>query len=141
MLEIKKLGASEKDVSAVEAVVGFRLPIIYRQFLLEFGVSGTFVGTKYECSCLVEMQKEARELLVENGIDPLILDGYFVFSIHQGYQISCFRKADSDDPEVFCYTEGDESIIGMRVSFSNLIEQLKMEESKYYKVLPPNARS
>lgn len=134
MTKLRKLGVSEEAINQLEESLGFRLPLAYRRFLLEFGVSGTFVGTRYEFRFLEEMQREAADLLLENGMEESLLDDYFVFAIHQGYQISCFRKVCSDDPDVYIYTEGDEGVTSMGVIFSVLVEKLRSEESKYYDI-------
>ncbi|MGZ3581989.1 MAG: SMI1/KNR4 family protein [Ktedonobacterales bacterium] len=97
-----------EEVRSLEDLLGHRLPIAYKEFLLWMGHgAGPFLrGTDVFFQDLPGMLEAAKDLLNENGIEDPLPDDAFIFYMHQGYQFMFFRLSDGDDPPVYFYGEG-----------------------------------
>lgn len=86
--------------------MGQSLPAAYKEFLAHLGRSaGSFLrGSDFTCDQLWRINREARELVRERGVD--LPRAAVVFLMHQGYQFLYFHAAEGDDPEVHRYEEG-----------------------------------
>jgi len=108
--EIKGFTASE--VEQCEQAIGAKLPNQYREFLLAIGHAAglLFQGTDIlfrNVENLLELRKDAEELLAENEETFVLPADAFVFSMHQGYEFNFFVISEGNDPPVYQYVEGD----------------------------------
>jgi len=88
--------------------LNLNLPKSYVDFLLDMGHgAGSFLkGSDCFYDDLINIQKWARALLIENNFPLPLPDKAFVFLMHQGYQFSFMDLAEGYDPPVYSYCEG-----------------------------------
>jgi hypothetical protein len=105
----QKRGCTLEEIINLEKAINQKLPIAYKEFLVfcGYGLGDFEVGSDifYETD-LVELQKDARDLLVENNFPRELPDDAFVFWMHGGYMFSFFRTSEGDNPPVHYYNEG-----------------------------------
>jgi len=84
------------------------LPQSYIDFLYDMGhgAGGFLKGSDCFYDDLINIQKWARDLLIENNFPLSLPDKAFVFLMHQGYQFSFMDLAEGYDPPVYSYCEG-----------------------------------
>jgi hypothetical protein len=116
------LGCSEDEILAVERHFNCILPLAYREFLVVAGKSAgkLFCGTDIFYPRVLQLQSEAKELLIELGAPDLLPNNAKVFCMHQGYEINYFLPV-SDDPPVFQYFEGQSEVSQPWKSFSEFL--------------------
>lgn len=124
---------TEADVDEFEIAIGVKIPLAYREFLVWGGkgmgkiMQGSDDFYYYE-PVYSQMRKllqnydkshdyqtdepylgriMARELLLENNLDPSPIDNQviIIFS-HQGYQFAYIRADEGENPPVYYYVEG-----------------------------------
>ncbi|OKP93196.1 hypothetical protein A3842_00690 [Paenibacillus sp. P3E] len=105
-------GFTELEVGRCEQSIGFVLPFQYREFLLTIGHDAglLFQGTDIlfrNVENLLELRKEAEDLLEENEETFSLPSDAFVFSMHQGYEFNYFVISEGNDPPVYQYVEGN----------------------------------
>lgn len=124
---------TEGDIEEFEIALGVKIPLAYREFLMWGGKGmGTIMRGSddfyYYEPMYSQMRKimqnynkshdyqtdepylgriMARELLLENNLDPSPIDNQviIVFS-HQGYQFAYIRADEGENPPVYYYIEG-----------------------------------
>ncbi len=100
---------TEKEISELEKQIGLKLPEAYKEFLLWSGKGlGSFeIGSDifYDQVDLVELQQDARDLLVENNFPQQLPEDAFVFWMHGGYMFTFFRTSEGANPSVHFYRE------------------------------------
>ena len=104
----KPEGASASEIAALSEALGERLPQAYVQFLLWMGkdYSGIYRGTDIFIKHVLDNTEALPELLAENDIAPLT-GKQLCYQSHQGYFMAWFAlPAESDDPQVFVFGEG-----------------------------------
>ncbi|HIE4217112.1 SMI1/KNR4 family protein [Proteus mirabilis] len=119
------LGCTSEQINLLEIKYG-SLPLYYKLFLSVMGVElGDFKkGTDISYSEIDDINECTIELMKDNMIK---LPKYiFSFLLHQGYS-SLFFLDRKDNPDVYCYTEGD-VIKKTGLSFSDYI----LSEVKLY---------
>ncbi|WP_338555114.1 SMI1/KNR4 family protein [Paenibacillus sp. KS-LC4] len=119
-------GFSELEVDQCEQAIGTILPNQYREFLLAIGHDAglLFQGTDIlfrNIENLLELRKEAEDLLEENEEIFNLPSDAFVFSMHQGYEFNYFVISEGNDPPVYQYVEGDGSPVLVWDSFSTFL--------------------
>ncbi|MFC0400798.1 SMI1/KNR4 family protein [Paraburkholderia rhizosphaerae] len=112
-------GCDADEISGIEKKYG-ALPNLYKIFLSLVGSeAGDFkVGTDILAKDLGDINECTLELMEENGVSPP--ENLFAFLLHQGYSALFFVDRYADDPDVFCYTEG-EAIKKTEYKFSSYI--------------------
>lgn len=125
-------GASPEDVAALEKVVGRKLPLQYREFLLGIGFgAGRFMqGTDIFLPSIEVLKSDALELLRENNECTELAEEVFVFSMHQGYEFTYFNISAGDDPPIYQYVEGNGPPVLTWNSFSDFLRDLIHQYAK-----------
>ncbi|GGJ05974.1 SMI1/KNR4 family protein [Paenibacillus hunanensis] len=105
------VGCTQEEIIELEDRVGFKLPGVYKEFLLAAGHGSgrLFQGTIVHYINLIEIQEWAKELLEENNNPITLPNTSFVFSMHQGYEIRFFDVHMGENPPVFLWYEGMEN--------------------------------
>ncbi|WP_458122146.1 SMI1/KNR4 family protein [Paenibacillus sp. Z6-24] len=121
-------GFTASEVEQCEQVLGSKLPNQYREFLLAIGHDAglLFQGTDIlfrNVDDLLELRKEAEDLLAENEETYILPTDAFVFSMHQGYEFSFFVISEGNDPPVYQYVEGDGPPVLVWDSFSAFLRK------------------
>lgn len=100
-----------------------RLPLRYVDFLKLMGKQAgrLLEGTDAFYPGILGLKQDAMELLAECGQSELLESESLVFAMHQGYQVYWLAGVDDDDPPVFMYQEGDETISAQWDSFSSFL--------------------
>jgi len=104
----KPVGATASEIAALSEALGESLPQAYVQFLLWMGKDyhGIYHGTNIFITDVLENTAALPELLAENRLAPLT-GKQLCYQSHQGYFMAWFRlPAESDDPPVFVFGEG-----------------------------------
>lgn len=122
ILESALVGCSEVDIASVEQHFGCKVPLAYRDFLTIAGRSAgkIFCGVDIFYPRLLRLKLEAEELLDELGLSDLLPRDAKVFCMHQGYEINFFLPV-SDDPPIFQFFEGQNSVNKAWDSFSDFL--------------------
>lgn len=112
-------GCTDEQITNLEHQYGV-LPAVYKEFLTLMGnKAGDFkAGSWFLYQHLDDVNDETYSLMQENGISPPA--DMFAFLMHQGYTSLFFIRNEASDPEVFCYTEG-EDIISTNMTFSQFL--------------------
>jgi len=116
------VGCTNDEILIVEKHFNCCLPQAYKEFLLIAGKGAgkLFLGTDIFYPRVLELQFEAKELLVELGLTSLLPNDAKVFCMHQGYELNYFEPT-SDDPPVFQFFEGQTEVVIAWNSFSEFI--------------------
>ncbi|TWF45402.1 SUKH superfamily protein [Chitinophaga polysaccharea] len=103
-------GCSQSEVQKLESYFNVRLPDVYKAFLFSMGKdAGQFMrGTSAFYKELFILREDFEDMLSERGIS--LPDETFVFWSHQGYQFAFFPTNNGDNPPIYFYREGEESI-------------------------------
>lgn len=99
-------GCTPDEIEQVRVAQGVSgLPAEYQEFLQAMGrgTSAVIAGEDIFYPYPLELKSDARELLLENGVDDFLDDSALVISMHQGYQ---FAWMHLDDEKVRLYSEG-----------------------------------
>ncbi|MEW8521512.1 MAG: SMI1/KNR4 family protein [Candidatus Thiodiazotropha endolucinida] len=101
-------GCVESEIKRIEEIAGCKLPLEYEKFLENLGKSGGkfLQGTDVFFDSILEIQEWAVELLEEEGKKNILPRNAFIIFMHQGYEFGYFLLGESEDPEVFFYSEG-----------------------------------
>ena len=100
-------GSSEAEVGALEARLGWRLPLAYKQYLRFMGSdrTGLFVGSDWFTDSAT-VDEIAGWLLASNAVAYTPPGDTLEFMAHQGYMAAWFDlPIVSDDPPVHFYSE------------------------------------
>jgi hypothetical protein len=121
-------GFTGLEVGQCEQSIGSVLPHQYREFLLAIGHDAglIFQGTDIlfrNVENLLELRKEAEDLLEENEETFSLPSDAFVFSMHQGYEFNYFVVSEGNDPPVYQYVEGDGPPVLVWDSFSAFLRK------------------
>ncbi|BBH22960.1 hypothetical protein Back11_43050 [Paenibacillus baekrokdamisoli] len=121
-------GFTEIEVEHCEKIIGSPFPYQYREFLLSIGQNAgmLFQGTDIlfrNAENLLELRKEAENLMDENQESFNLPTGAFVFSMHQGYEFNFFVITEGNDPPVYQYVEGDGPPVLVWDSFSTFLRK------------------
>lgn len=121
-------GFTASEVEQCEQALGSKLPNQYREFLLAIGHDAglLFQGTDIlfrNVDNLLELRKEAEDLLAENEETFILPMDAFVFSMHQGYEFNFFVISEGNDPPVYQYVEGDGPPVLVWDSFSTFLRK------------------
>jgi SMI1 / KNR4 family (SUKH-1) len=105
------VGASEKEVLALEAQLSVKLPNSVKAFLQwgGRGVGSLLIGTYCFVGDFVENTASLTQFLHENNLQNPRDEPYVVFYSHQGYVLAWIYLDGSDDPEVYYFGEGQGS--------------------------------
>ncbi len=117
-------GCSVAEIRELEQFYGYRLPLIYKDFLEEMGhQAGDYLqGTDIFYKDVFSLRSALEKLLQQDG-QPFVLEPtFFVFCGHQGY-IFYFFDADEDgiDPPIYGYKEGNGQMERLYSSFSSFL--------------------
>ena len=114
------------DIAALEKVIGRKLPLQYREFLLGIGFgAGRFLqGTDIFLPSIEGLKTDAEELLRENNEGTELEEADFVFFMHQGYEFAYFNMSAGDDPPIYQYVEGNGPPVLAWNSFSDFLRDL-----------------
>ncbi|TVX94892.1 SMI1/KNR4 family protein [Cohnella terricola] len=121
-------GFTASEVKKCEQALGLKLPDQYHEFLLAIGhyAGLLFQGTDIlfrNVGDLLELRKEAEDLLIENEETFILPTDAFVFSMHQGYEFNFFVISEGNDPPVYQYVEGDGPPVLVWDSFSAFLRK------------------
>lgn len=121
-------GFSASEVEACEQALNSKLPSQYREFLLAMGHDAglLFQGTDIlfqHVDQLLELRKEAEDLLAENKETFALPKDAFVFSMHQGYEFNFFVLSEGNAPPVYQYVEGEGPPVLVWDSFSTFLSK------------------
>ncbi|MGD9633572.1 MAG: SMI1/KNR4 family protein [Pirellulales bacterium] len=125
-------GATESEISAVEATLGVRLPATLRELMrctgrkehIEWLFPEREIGSVDE---LPELQEIAAEILAGDPTDLHPPFPFVTLSQHQGYYFSFVRAGDADaDPVLLGYNEGRGCVLSDGVSLRKQIAQAVM---------------
>lgn len=102
--------ANPNDIDRLERDLGFKLPVAYRAYLRVCGTHPpkSLVGSDCVMTDLRDNQEAAMEMLTEDEAEWSLPTKAVVFLMHQGYIFFYFDAAESHDPAVFRYYEGDQ---------------------------------
>jgi len=119
-------GFTASEVEQCEQAIGAKLPNQYREFLLATGHDAglLFQGTDIlfrNVENLLELRKDAEDLLAKNEETFTLPADAFVFSMHQGYEFNFFVLSEGNEPPVYQYVEGDGPPVLVWDSFSAFI--------------------
>jgi|SRR5450830_916505 len=116
------VGCSDEEIEIIEKHFSCILPYEYRKFLsiAGKGAGKLFQGTDIFFPTLLELQEEAKSLLLELNLSNLFDGSEKIFCMHQGYEINYFKDL-SADPTIMQFTEGCDIPIVAYDSFSNFI--------------------
>ena len=97
---------SHKELSSIESLSSLGLPQLYKDFLLKMGKgSGSFMrGSSVFYDEIPNLKEWSDELLEENEFEKLP-ENVFVFWMHQGYQLAFFVLGESNNPDVYSFSE------------------------------------
>jgi hypothetical protein len=115
------LGLTEEEIRiVVDDQEVDRLPGRYLEFLRLMGrkAGRLLVGTDAFYPGILGLKRDAREILMDNGVTELLPEESIVFAMHQGYQIYWMASGALDDPPVFMYQEGGEGVFREWESFT-----------------------
>lgn len=104
------VGATESEISMLQAKLDADLPIAYRQFLLWMGKDkhGALKGSEWFIDEVCENGDFLDEFLVENEVKRPEPNSTVCFFSHQGYMAAWFSKADpQSDPSCKFYSEAN----------------------------------
>lgn len=101
------VGCSAQEIDEIEAAVGRRLPLAYREFLAQMGhgAGDFYMGTDIFYPRLHGLGQAARDLVAEEKSNLALPNEAIVFMMHQGYQFLFVRNDEGDDPPVYYYME------------------------------------
>lgn len=103
------IGCSEEEIQEIEQGVTLTLPPSYKEFLRfagkGLGMFGAGSDIFYDEVDLIELQQDARDILVENRFPQTLPDDAFVFWMHGGYMFCFFRTSEGGNPPVHFYRE------------------------------------
>lgn len=121
-------GFTATEVEKCEQALGSRLPNEYREFLLAIGHDAglLFQGTDIlfrNVDHLLELKKEAEDLLAENEETFVLPKDAFVFSMHQGYEFNFLILSEGNAPPVYQYVEGEGPPVLVWDSFSTFLRK------------------
>ena len=130
-------GCSKGEIRRIEEIYDFRLPEIYREFLLKMGRgAGDFYrGTDmFYGQEITEFNSYLREILEDDKSEFTLPGNAFVFAHHQGYIYYFFYVTEGENPAVYGYMEGDLLPRKIDESFSEFLlsslkEQQELRES------------
>ena len=129
------VGCTASEISKFEQELGISLPKAYQEFLLEMGHgAGQFLrGSDCFFKHLPYLREWAIDLLEENNFPQPLPNDAFVFFMHQGYQFSFFILSEGDDPPIYSYCEGENTIkfTKSNAKFSEFMKQ-EVEIHKEY---------
>lgn len=116
-----------QEVNDLEATIGLKLPLAYKEFLLwaGHGAGRLMIGSQFYYDDLLAIQEIAAEMLEEDKSPEILPKDAFVFWMHQGYMFSFFRTSEGDDPPVHHYCEGENEgnfVIAKQKSFTRFLE-------------------
>jgi len=124
------------EVANVEEELSIKLPVAYKEFLLEMGKNANsfMVGSSCYYDEILYLKGWADELLEENKFKALP-NNCFVFWMHQGYQFAFFFLDAGDDPPVYYYSEvgnnaNNPDFILTDKSFSSYLDNVLSDEIK-----------
>ena len=104
----QRKGCSSEEINYLERETDLKLPKTYKEFLsyCGYGLGDFSVGSDmfYETD-LIELQKDARDLLVENNFRQKLPVDAYVFWMHGGYMFCFFRVSEGNNPPVHFYRE------------------------------------
>lgn len=124
-------GCSAREIASVTAQCGNALPESYRAFLAVMGkCAGHFMrGTTAFFPSILALRKEAIALLSDTAGAPTLAANAFVFAMHEGYHFWWFAaEAESSDPVVFHYMEGDLHFSSEQMKFTEfLVHRMKQD--------------
>lgn len=123
----RPIGALPEDIKALEEQVGYKLPLVYREFLLWLGRdnSGVFKGSDFGPSEIAPNTTSLLTALAEQNITAPAVPVLSFFS-HQGYSFLWFELGQPEqDPVVFAFSEAFTPAVVRKVgSFSSwLVEE------------------
>ena len=106
----KPKGASNKEIEQLEAKLGFKLSVAYKEYLKFMGndYKGALCGT----DCFINERKIDKDSLEESlKLNELKVDlpqDFLVFFNHQGYYLAWFElNIPDENPKCFYYMEDD----------------------------------
>ena len=103
------IGCNQNEITEIEYLYNFKLPIFYKQFLSSMGKkAGLFYkGSEFFYPDLLELRSYANELLEEDGNCFVLPIDAFVFFFHQGYQFMYFIVDSDNQHLIYNYIQGD----------------------------------
>lgn len=123
-------GVTSDDIAELEARQGVKLPMAYKQFLMECGRSAGLLF--YDVSAFFpqtrELKEDVREMLEEEGVDFALTESAFFFSGYMADQYNYFICDGAQDPAVF-HLDSRGTITQLAESFSAFVYDC-IEESK-----------
>ncbi len=99
------LPCTEQEVSALEQLLGYSLPLVYREMLLWIGHGGGQLMQDLDCfyEQLLGLQQRARQMLSEHDCRLPLPEDAFVFFLCQDSCFSFIRTSEGEDPPVYAY--------------------------------------
>jgi hypothetical protein len=100
---------TKEELKYIESLNLIDLPKFYKDFLMKMGKgAGNFMkGSSVFYDEIIDLKEWSIELLRENEFKNLP-ENSFVFWMHQGYQLSFFILGESDNPNVYSFSEIEE---------------------------------
>ena len=99
------LPCTEQEVSALEQLLGYRLPLAYREMLSWIGHGAGQLMQDLDCfyEQLFGLQQRARQMLSEHDCRLPLPEDAFVFFLYQDSCFSFIRASEGEDPPVYAY--------------------------------------
>ena len=99
------LPCTEQEVSALEQLLGYRLPLAYRAMLLWIGHGAGPLMQDLDCfyEQLFGLQQRARHMLKAHACRLSLPEDAFVFFLSQDSCFSFLRASEGEDPPVYAY--------------------------------------
>lgn len=96
---------TEDQIQALEKQLGFKVPGVYREFLLWMGKnrSGILLGTDWLIEDVPGLKVKLVKLIATNKSPAKLPDDAFVFWGTQGYQFNFLRLSEGDTSKVYRY--------------------------------------
>ena len=101
-----------QEIASLEKHIRRTLPPAYREFLgwMGRGAGGFLRGSFCFYEDLFDLTKISEQMLKQNRFRKKLPNDAFVFWMHQGCQIAYFKLNEGDNPSVYYFSEGQESI-------------------------------
>jgi SMI1 / KNR4 family (SUKH-1) len=123
-------GCSTKEIAEIEAEVGRKLPLAYREFLMRMGrgAGEFYVGSNLFYPDVLGISEAAHALVAEDEAGLVLPQDAVVFIMHQGYQFVFMRADEGEDPSVYYYMERSGEFVKKAAQLSQFLIDVAHDE-------------
>lgn len=120
-------GATDQEITELEAYAGGKFPLVYRMFLQMMGRNAgqLFQGSDALISqrWSIRFRAFAQKIISEQGGSDSLPESAFVFLMHQGYVFLFFRLDEGENPPVYVVTDSEPEPKLLSENFTNFVER------------------